>query len=79
MHIQLPDSAARSAEQLAMQAGFSDIGQYLAHLIDREQEDALYHSEIEKKLLDGLNTPSSPMTSDDWAALRERIVGSKHS
>jgi len=78
MHIQLPDNVVASAQQLASQAGFPDVEQYLAHLIDCAQENLHYHRDIEQKLLEGLESAASPVTEGDWSALKARIPGNSN-
>ncbi len=40
----------------------------------REAPSGKESQELNDKLLAGLQSPTSEMTTDDWAALRERIL-----
>ena len=77
MTIRIPDSAKELIEQQAAKAGYADTGDYLVALVERDRNRAL-RDEIEAKLVEAVNAPSSPMTSSDWDDIRKqgrRILG----
>ena len=73
MNISLPEPLKLFVEEQVSKGGYSTISEYLRELI-REAQRRTDRQELEAKLLAGLQSPTSEMTSDDWTALRERIL-----
>src|SRR5262245_9669221 len=73
MNISLPEPLKLFVEQQVSSGGYSTASEYLRELI-REAQRRKERQELEAKLLAGLQSPTSEMTADDWAALRERIL-----
>lgn len=73
MNISLPESLKLFVEEQVGKGGYSTASEYLRELI-REAQSRRDRQELESKLLDGLQSPSSEMTADDWTFLRERIL-----
>ena len=72
MNISLPESLKLFVETQVSQGGYSTASEYLRDLI-REAQRRESRRELEAKLAAGLQSPTSEMTADEWAALRERI------
>ena len=60
-------------EEQVNKGGYSTASEYLRELI-REAQRRAARQELEAKLLAGLQSPTSEMAADEWAALRERIL-----
>jgi antitoxin ParD1/3/4 len=73
MNIILPESLKLFVEEEARSRGCSDASEYLRTLILEEQRRKARAS-LEEKLLEGLDSPTSEMTDDDWMGLREEIL-----
>ena len=73
MNISLREPLKVFVEEQVSKGGYSTASEYLRELI-REAQRRSDRQELEGKLLAGLRTPTSEMTADEWAALRERIV-----
>jgi len=73
MNISLPEPLKLFVEEQVGSGGYSTASEYLRELI-REAQRRKERQELEVKLLAGLQGPTSGMTADDWAALRERIL-----
>ncbi|MFI5455276.1 MAG: type II toxin-antitoxin system ParD family antitoxin [Isosphaerales bacterium] len=73
MNISLPEPLKLFVEKQVSKGGYSTASEYLRELI-REAQGRTDRQELEAKLLAGLQSPASEMTSDDWTALRERIL-----
>jgi antitoxin ParD1/3/4 len=73
MNISLPESLKVFVETQVNQGGYSTASEYLRDLI-REAQRRESRRELEAKLVAGLQSPTSEMTADEWAALRERIL-----
>lgn len=73
LNIALPDSLRVFAQEQASKAGFGDVSQYISELIRADQRQASEAS-LEAEIIKGLRSgDSTPMTSDDWRELRERV------
>lgn len=73
MNISLPEPLKLFVEEQVRGGGYSTASEYLRELI-REAQRRKERRELEAGLLAGLQGPTSEMTSDDWAALKERIL-----
>jgi antitoxin ParD1/3/4 len=69
MTISVPDSAKAFIEEQASKGGYASAEEYLVALLERERNRAL-REEIEQKLLEAVNSPSSPMAREDWEEIR---------
>jgi len=73
MNVSLPRTQKEFVDQQVRQGSFSTVSDYIRDLIRREQR-ALAREELERKLLEGLNSgPATEMTPDDWKELREGL------
>ncbi len=73
MNISLPEALKRFVEDQVSGGGYSTVSEYLRELIrqaQRRQEDEARDA----KLVAGLQSPTSEMKPEDWAALRGRIL-----
>jgi len=70
MNISLPDDLKDFVDQ-QIQAGYSSASEFVRELIRNAQKQAA-REKLETLLLDGLDSgPATPMTDDDWKALRD--------
>ena len=73
MNISLPEEMKAFIEAQMAQEGYASASEYLRTLV-REAQKRQAQRELAAKLLEGLQSPASEMTDEDWAALRRRIV-----
>lgn len=73
MNVSLLEPLKLFVEEQVRGGGYSTASEYLRELI-REAQRRKERQELESRLLAGLQAPTSEMTSDDWAALRGRIL-----
>ncbi len=73
MNISLPDALKEFVEQQVSSGGYSTVSEYLRELI-RDAQRRKEREELEAKLLAGLNSPTSEMTSEEWTRLREQVL-----
>jgi hypothetical protein len=71
MTISISDSAKALIDDQAAKAGYSDSGEYLLSLVERDRNRVL-REEIESKLAEAVASPSAPMTARDWEDIREQ-------
>ncbi|MEO6594520.1 MAG: type II toxin-antitoxin system ParD family antitoxin [Planctomycetota bacterium] len=73
MNVSLPRTQKEFVDQQVQQGSFSTVSDYIRDLIRREQR-ALAREELERKLLEGLNSgPATAMTKEDWKELRDGL------
>jgi antitoxin ParD1/3/4 len=65
LNISLPESMREFIEQQIDQCGYSTASEYIRHLIRQDQEKA-EKRQIEKLLLEGLNSGEPVEITDDW-------------
>lgn len=70
--ILLPDEMKAFIESQMTSEGYASASEYLRALI-RDAQKRRAKQELEAKLLEGLQSPTSPMTDADWTDLRRRI------
>jgi antitoxin ParD1/3/4 len=73
MNISLPEPLKVFVEEQVSKGGYSTASEYLRELI-REAQRRKDREELESKLLAGVQSPTSEMTDEHWAALREAIL-----
>ena len=69
--VTLPESVKQYLEEQVAKGGYGSVSDYLRHLVEtdrKEQARAALESEVLKGLQSG---ESTPMTSEDWRAIRE--------
>jgi antitoxin ParD1/3/4 len=69
----LPDSMKHFVEEQIAKGGFRSESEYLQVLI-REAQIREAKQELEAKLLEGLQSPVSPMTPTDWVELKQQVL-----
>jgi len=73
MNVSLPRTQKEFVDQQVQKGSFSTVSDYIRDLIRREQR-ALAREELERKLLEGLNSgPATEMTQKDWKELRDGL------
>ena len=68
MNISLPDEMKAFIEAEMAQDGFASASEYLRTLV-RDAQKRKARQELEAKLLEGLQGPTTEMTSADWDAI----------
>ena len=69
--ITLPESVKQYVEQQVAKGGFGSVSDYLRHLVETDQKEQA-RAALESEVLKGLDSgESTPMTSEDWRAIRE--------
>ncbi len=81
LNISLPESMREFIDRQIAQCDYSTASEYIRHLIRQDQEKA-EKKQIEKLLLEGLNSGESVEITDDWwsqkrTELMERLGQSK--
>ena len=69
MNISLPDEMKAFIEAQMSQDGYASASEYLRTLV-REAQKRKARQELEAKLLEGLQSPVSEMTDEDWKSMR---------
>jgi antitoxin ParD1/3/4 len=69
MQISLPDPVKDFVDQQIANGRHSNAGDYIHGLI-REDEHRTSQDQLESMLLDGLNSETVEMNSDDWLQIR---------
>jgi antitoxin ParD1/3/4 len=73
LHVNLPASTREFAQEQAAAGGFANVSDYVASLVHNEQRHKA-EAELEALLLEGINSgPATPMTREDWDAIRSEI------
>jgi antitoxin ParD1/3/4 len=74
MNISLPDEMKSFVETQMAEEGYASASEYLRALI-RDAQKRRAKQALEAKLLEGLESgPATPMTREDWAALRAEAI-----
>jgi antitoxin ParD1/3/4 len=74
MNISLPDEMKSFVETQMAEEGYASASEYLRALI-REAQKRRAKQALEAKLIEGLESgPATPMTREDWAALRAEAI-----
>jgi len=69
--ITLPDSIKQYVEEQVARGGYGSVSDYLRHLVETDQKEQA-RATLEAEVLKGLDSgESTPMTSEDWRAIRE--------
>jgi antitoxin ParD1/3/4 len=73
LNITLPESLKGFIAEQTVRGGFKSESEYLQALIlDAQKREAKL--ELEAKLLEGLESPLSPMSSADWTELKQQVL-----
>ena len=72
MTVSLPVTQKNYVKAQASTSGCSTPSEYIRRLIHADQR-AREQEELERKILEGLNSPTREMTSDDWQELRSTL------
>ncbi len=73
MDISLPDEMKAFIEARVAEDGFASASEYLRTLI-RDAQKRKARKELEAKLLEGLQSPVSEMTAEDWQSMRREAL-----
>ncbi len=71
--INLPEGMKDFIVEQTAKGGFLSEGDYLQNLV-REAQLREARQELEAKLIQGLDSPLSPMTPDDWTDLQQQVL-----
>jgi antitoxin ParD1/3/4 len=73
LNITLPEALGEFVDDQVAKGNYGTVSEYLQALI-REAQRREAKAELEAKLLEGLQSPASEMTADDWAELKQRVL-----
>jgi antitoxin ParD1/3/4 len=74
MNISLPEEMKAFIEAQMSQEGYASASEFLRSLI-REEQRRRAKRELEAKLREALESgPATPMTREDWVALRQEAI-----
>jgi len=73
MNISLPEPLKQFVDGQISSGRYSSASEYVRELI-RADEKRKAEEELQAKLLEGLNTPESLLTKDEWKAIRNEAV-----
>ena len=73
MNISLPDPLKRFVDGQVAQGRYSSASEYVREFI-RADEKRNAEEQLEAKLLEGLNSPESELTSADWLSIRKEAL-----
>ena len=78
MQITFPESIFQKAERLAVDGGYSSVGDYVSELVTRDESfESPFQdrkAEVEEALLAGLASgPATPFQRADWEELQRRV------
>jgi Arc/MetJ-type ribon-helix-helix transcriptional regulator len=74
MTVSLPTAQKDYVKEQATASGCSTPSEYIRRLIHADQK-AREHEELERKILEGLDSPTRQMTAGDWKTLRATLKG----
>ncbi len=72
LNVSLPENMRQWIEARVAEGRFSSASEYLRSLVREDQKRAA-DEQLEKLLLDGLESPSKEMTSEDWKDIRREV------
>ena len=73
MNISLPDPLKQFVDGQVARGRYSSASEYVRELI-RADEKRKTEESLEAALLEGLNSPESPLPDEDWAAIRAEAM-----
>ena len=73
MNISLPDPLKKFVDGQIAQGRYSSASEYVRELI-RADEKRKADEQLEAKLLEGLSSPESQLTSADWSEIRKEAL-----
>ena len=73
MNISLPDPLKQFVDGQIAQGRYSSVSEYVRELI-RADEKRKAEEQLEAKLLEGLNSAQTDLTTADWTAIRQEAL-----
>ena len=73
MNISLPDPLKQFVDGQIAQGRYSSASEYIRELI-RADEKRKAEEQLEAKLLEGLSSPESELTTEDWGDIRKEAL-----
>jgi antitoxin ParD1/3/4 len=73
MNISLPEPLKQFVDDQIAAGRYSSVSEYVRELI-RDDEKRKAEDRLEALLLEGLESDESPLTSEDWAAIRREAL-----
>jgi antitoxin ParD1/3/4 len=73
MNISLPDPLKQFVDGQIAQGRYSSASEYVRELI-RADEKRKAEEQLEAKLLEGLNSAETELTSEDWSVIRHEAL-----
>ena len=74
MNISLPDPLKKFVDGQIAQGRYSSASEYIRELI-RADEKRKAEEQLEAKLLEGLSSQESELTTEDWSDIRKEALG----
>ncbi|ETX03453.1 MAG: hypothetical protein ETSY1_47165, partial (plasmid) [Candidatus Entotheonella factor] len=73
MNIALPENLKSFVQNQVEMGGYSSVSEYVRELIRKDQKEKARDA-LEAEILKGLDSgDATPMTADDWQAIREEV------
>ena len=69
MTISLPEPLKQFVEQQVSAGGYASAEEYIGALLEAERERA----RIEELILEGVESPATEMTAEDWEDIRRKV------
>lgn len=73
MNISLPDPLKQFVDGQIAQGRYSSASEYIRELI-RADEKRKAEEQLEDRLLEGLSSPESELTAEDWSDIRKEAL-----
>ncbi len=73
MNISLPDPLKQFVDKQVAQGRYSSTSEYMRELI-RADEKLKAEEQLEAKLLEGLHSPDSEFSGEDWKEIRKEAL-----
>ena len=73
MNISLPETLKQFVDGQVAEGRYSSVSEYMRELI-RADEKLKAQQQLEVKLLEGLNSPESELTAQDWNSIRQEAL-----
>ena len=73
MNISLPDPMKQFVDGQISTGRYSSVSEYVRELI-RDDEKRKAQDQLEALLLEGLRGDDTPLTRDDWSAIRQAAI-----
>jgi antitoxin ParD1/3/4 len=73
LDLRLPDAVRAYIDDQVARRGYRDVSEYFLSLVEADRLRDI-RSELEAKLNEAVRSPSTPLTSQDWADIRRQGI-----